>query len=147
MKLKKHRIRKKRYRSTLLHRQPPSKVELDARRGAEIHGPFLTPAGNNTDLRLADEVADEVAIIQRSWNEDTMILRSQGITNIPIDSATESEVARRLRRNLTLVSIPYLHVFRCDYRRFAHRWFTRGGFTQDWPLHDEYDSVKNYPAP
>lgn len=60
-------------------RQPPNEVELAARRAASPLHSFCSTIEDGDDLKLDDAIAEQVAVVQRGWDEDTTWLRGYGI--------------------------------------------------------------------
>jgi hypothetical protein len=94
------------------HRHERTDVEMRARRWAVLYPSMLDQLPEES-LALAEEIRDEVAIIQRGWDETTEWLRSLGVTSVPRDSSL-TPFLERLRRHASHRFPPFIRVFPVD---------------------------------
>lgn len=100
-------------------------VREAAIRYRKSHGPLLLGTESD-DLAIDDAIAEDVVLIQRQWSNDTLLLRSLGITGPPV-GVSRDEFLEMVDREIGEHLITRCRVFRADRRKFRHSWFTRGG--------------------
>jgi hypothetical protein len=107
-------------------RKLPTEIEIAANR-ARLVRPPLQILTDGEDLKLDEAVADQAAIIQRSWDEETAWLRSVGVAHVPQDLPRD-DLVEELRNERCDRIIPFVRVFKCDRWRFKHRIFARSKY-------------------
>jgi hypothetical protein len=98
------------------HRRPETAVERDARLYRLGHG-LPTDLPGETGPAFDEYVAEKVALIQRDWDETTMILRSLGITHTPRGISTKALLAQ-LRNAATDRLLRFARIFQVDRELF-----------------------------
>ncbi len=119
-------------------RQPPTDVELDAKRHAVVHGPSHDPPDDAQSLAFDDFTADQCAIIQRGWDETTEWLRSLGITRAPYDEPLPTFLSN-LRKDAAHRIPPLARIYKVDRELFEFDYWLRLDHA-DEPAPDEWQA-------
>jgi hypothetical protein len=98
-------------------RQPPTEVEVEARRYHEAHGSMLDRLPDEA-LELAEEIADQAAFIRAGWSDDMEFMRSRGIYGVPPGQSPKKFV-QCLREEAAVNGAPFSRIFGVDRERFG----------------------------
>jgi hypothetical protein len=102
-------------------RQPPTSVEIAARDYVPKRRVMLDALPDEA-LELAEAIADEVALIQRGWSEETEWLRSIGVTSLP-QGTTAKKFIEKLRLDSLHRIPPYCRIAPIDRQRFGYSYW------------------------
>jgi hypothetical protein len=122
--------RRSRQRRRPPHRKEPSDVEMEARRRAAMH-PSMLDSLPDEALTLAEEIRDQVALIQSRWDPTTEWLRSIGVTYVP-HGPSRKQFIDRLRANAAWLP-PLVRVFPIDRPLISYTYWLQQDIEEGLP--------------
>ena len=123
-------------RKKAAYRQPPTMIELEAKRFRDSHQSVGDAKECPVELELALEVSERAEVIRDWWDETTEWLRARGITDRP-DALPTRALIRLMEEESLNRHVPVVRIYPIDRPVFEFNEWLRGDFAENLPP-DEY---------